>query len=38
VKPVRLLAIRHGETEYVRERRYAGSRDVPLAPRGVRQF
>jgi broad specificity phosphatase PhoE len=37
VKPVRLFAIRHGETEYVRERRFAGSRDVPLAPRGVRQ-
>jgi len=37
VKPVRLFAIRHGETEYVRERRYAGVRDVPLSPRGLRQ-
>jgi probable phosphoglycerate mutase len=37
VKPVRLFAIRHGETEYVRERRFAGARDVPLSPRGLRQ-
>jgi broad specificity phosphatase PhoE len=37
VKPVRLFAIRHGETEYARERRYAGARDVPLSPWGLRQ-
>ena len=37
MKPVRLFAIRHGETDYSRERRYAGSRDVPLSPRGTRQ-
>ena len=32
-----IFAIRHGETEYARERRYAGARDVPLSPRGLRQ-
>ena len=37
MKPVRLFAIRHGETEYSRERRVAGVRDVPLSPRGLRQ-
>ena len=37
MKPVRLFAIRHGETEYVREGRFAGVRDVPLAPPGRRQ-
>jgi broad specificity phosphatase PhoE len=37
VKPVRLLTIRHGETESARERRFTGSRDVPLSPRGRRQ-
>jgi broad specificity phosphatase PhoE len=37
VKPLRLLTIRHGETEYARERRFAGARDVPLTPRGQRQ-
>ena len=37
MKPVRLFAIRHGETEYSRERRVAGARDVPLSPRGFRQ-
>ncbi len=34
MKPVRLFAIRHGETDAARERRFAGSRDVPLTPRG----
>jgi broad specificity phosphatase PhoE len=37
VKPIRLFAIRHGETEYARERRFAGVRDVSLSPRGCRQ-
>jgi len=37
VKPFRLLAIRHGETESARERRFAGGRDVPLTPRGREQ-
>jgi broad specificity phosphatase PhoE len=37
VKPVRLFAIRHGETEFARERRFAGAREVPLTPRGRRQ-
>jgi broad specificity phosphatase PhoE len=37
VKPLRLFTIRHGETEYARERRFAGSRDVPLTPRGRQQ-
>ena len=37
MKPVRLFAVRHGETEFARERRFAGSRDVPLTPRGRRQ-
>jgi broad specificity phosphatase PhoE len=37
VKPLRLFTVRHGETEYARDRRFAGSRDVPLTPRGRRQ-
>ena len=37
MKPLRLLAIRHGETDFARERRFAGSRDVPLTPRGRQQ-
>jgi broad specificity phosphatase PhoE len=37
VKPVRLFAVRHGETEFARERRFAGVREVPLTPRGERQ-
>jgi len=37
VKPVRLFAVRHGETEFARERRFAGAREVPLTPRGRRQ-
>jgi broad specificity phosphatase PhoE len=37
VKPVRLFAVRHGETEFARERRFAGAREVPLTPRGARQ-
>ena len=34
---LRLLAIRHGATAYSQERRYAGSRDIPLSPEGRRQ-
>jgi len=37
VKAVRLFAIRHGDTEYARERRFAGSREVPLTDLGRRQ-
>jgi broad specificity phosphatase PhoE len=37
VKPVRLFAVRHGDTDYARERRFAGVRDVPLTPHGLRQ-
>ena len=34
---LRLFVIRHGETAWSRERRFAGARDVPLAPEGLRQ-
>jgi len=34
---LRLLVVRHGETEYSRGRRFAGSRDVPLTAAGRRQ-
>ena len=34
MKPVRLFAVRHGETESTREQRFAGGRDVALTPRG----
>jgi len=34
---MRLLAIRHGETAWSRERRFAGSRDIPLTADGRRQ-
>jgi len=37
VSKLRLFLIRHGETAWSRERRFAGSRDVPLAPAGLRQ-
>ena len=37
VKPVRLFTVRHGETEFARERRFTGARDVPLTPRGRQQ-
>jgi broad specificity phosphatase PhoE len=37
VKPVRLFAIRHGETEFARDRRFAGATDVPLTSRGQLQ-
>ena len=34
---LRLFGIRHGETAWSRERRFAGARDVPLAQEGLRQ-
>ena len=34
---LRLFVIRHGETAWVRERRFAGSRDIPLTEAGRRQ-
>lgn len=37
MKPLRLFAVRHGETEFAREQRFAGASDVPLTPRGHRQ-
>ena len=37
VKPVKLFAVRHGDTDSARERRFTGGRDVPLSPRGRRQ-
>jgi broad specificity phosphatase PhoE len=37
VSTLRLFVIRHGETEWSRARRFAGSRDVPLTEHGLRQ-
>ena len=37
MKPLRLFAVRHGETDFARERRFAGAREVPLTPRGRQQ-
>jgi broad specificity phosphatase PhoE len=37
VSKLRLFVIRHGETASSRERRFAGTRDIPLAPEGARQ-
>jgi broad specificity phosphatase PhoE len=37
VKPLRLFAVRHGETDSSRERRFAGSRDIALSPAGRAQ-
>ncbi len=34
---LRLFVVRHGETEWVRERRFAGSRDIPLTEVGREQ-
>jgi broad specificity phosphatase PhoE len=34
---MRLFALRHGETAWTRERRFSGSRDLPLTPQGQRQ-
>jgi broad specificity phosphatase PhoE len=37
VGKLRLFVVRHGETAWVRERRFAGSRDIPLTETGRRQ-
>jgi len=37
VSRLRLFAVRHGETAWSRERRFAGALDVPLAQEGLRQ-
>jgi len=37
VSKLRLFVVRHGETAWSRERRFAGSRDVALEPEGLRQ-
>ena len=34
MKALRLLAVRHGATEWSQARRFAGSRDIPLAAQG----
>jgi broad specificity phosphatase PhoE len=34
---LRLFVVRHGETGHTRERRFTGSRDVPLSPTGIAQ-
>lgn len=34
---MRLFALRHGETAWTRERRFSGSRDLPLTAHGERQ-
>ena len=34
---LRVFVVRHGETQWVRERRFAGSRDIPLVEEGRRQ-
>ncbi len=34
---LRLVLVRHGTTAWSRERRFAGSRDIPLAEEGLRQ-
>ena len=33
----RLVLVRHGETIWHAENRYAGSSDIPLSPRGLEQ-
>src|SRR5207249_597234 len=35
---LRLFVLRHGETVFTRERRFAGWRDVPLTDAGLRQI
>ena len=37
MRKLRLFVVRHGETAWSRERRFAGARDVPLTPEGLRQ-
>lgn len=34
---LRLFTVRHGETDWVRDRRFAGARDIPLGDHGRRQ-
>ena len=34
---IKLILVRHGETEWVRQKRYQGSSDVPLNRRGILQ-
>jgi len=34
---LRVFVVRHGETGWTRERRYTGSRDIPLSPAGIAQ-
>ena len=34
---MRLLLIRHGETPWTKEKRYQGSTDISLTPKGIRQ-
>ena len=34
---VRLIVIRHGETDWARAGRYSGAHDIPLNPTGLRQ-
>ena len=34
---MKLILVRHGETDWVRQHRYQGSTDVPLNSRGIRQ-
>ena len=34
---LRVFVVRHGETAYSRERRFAGSRDIPLSETGIAQ-
>ena len=36
-KLIKIILIRHGETEWVRQRRYQGSTDIKLNSRGIRQ-
>jgi broad specificity phosphatase PhoE len=38
VSKLRLFVVRHGETAWSRERRFAGHRDVPLGEEGACQF
>jgi phosphoserine phosphatase len=37
VSKLRVFVVRHGETQWVRERRFAGCRDIPLVDEGRRQ-
>ena len=34
---MKLILVRHGETDWLKERRYQGSTDVPLNPKGLKQ-